>query len=474
MASHLTSPARNRDKGRRWLVAFMASLGSAALAASCGNTSEVSRCATGASVPCACMNGDEGTQSCLEDGTFEPCSCGAAQPSGLGGVSGAGSFDGAGTGGAAPDAGAAGQAQRPLAGEGGRLNSEGGQSSAGKGLGGDPLGHAGASEAGAGSQAGVGSTCERKEPEGCDGLDNDCDGAIDDGEVCPDDTVHHVEPFLDGVYMVGTLRPGVSDNDVLLRVWPSVAPTYRREFNTYLTAFNFRRTDGALFYTAVFSGLHEDKPGNQDPLLLTPPCWEDIRSGPGNPGFGFDGAGVVYYMCDETVRRGNGVKVAALDWRGELVAVLADGRFIITAPSLSGETWDFVALAADGTELGRLDPRTDMEGTLAPLPGSASVAGDQAYLAFSRSYGVEQNKEIVVYRLNAVSVWQRVRRLSVADFGGWTLAASDGTVFTRDYDAAGSVIHAYLPNIGVPVTAWREGDQSEVHTGSAQLLVGPP
>jgi hypothetical protein len=77
MVSHLAARSRIRGKAQRWLVALMGALGLGPLGVACGETADLSRCAAGLTAPCACTNGDMGTQLCGQDGTFEPCLCSA-------------------------------------------------------------------------------------------------------------------------------------------------------------------------------------------------------------------------------------------------------------------------------------------------------------------------------------------------------------------------------------------------------------
>ncbi len=90
-----------------------------------------------------------------------------------GGTAGGGS---SGTGGSGATSGSAG------AGDAGAAQSAGGAGAGGEG------GHAlaGADAGGAGGEGGV-TPCTSTGEERCDGLDNDCNGDVDDGETCPND-----------------------------------------------------------------------------------------------------------------------------------------------------------------------------------------------------------------------------------------------------------------------------------------------
>jgi hypothetical protein len=91
-------------------------------------------------------------------------------------------------GGSGGERAAAGTGGHSGAGAGGAV-SRGGAAGTSAGFGGTPSsgGRAGSSSlAGSGGVAGA-PVCERTGPEVCDGIDNDCNGVIDDGNVCPCD-----------------------------------------------------------------------------------------------------------------------------------------------------------------------------------------------------------------------------------------------------------------------------------------------
>ena len=75
--------------------------------------------------------------------------------------------------------------------------------------------------AGLDSQAAEGGSCIADPAEWCDGKDNDCDGVIDNGHVCPEPGVANTLPFSDGVYLQGTTSEGLCGTDALQRFWPT-------------------------------------------------------------------------------------------------------------------------------------------------------------------------------------------------------------------------------------------------------------
>ena len=329
--------------------------------------------------------------------------------------------------------------------------------------------------AGGGEDAAAGAAgappCPIRETEWCDQVDNDCDGKIDNGEVCPDDTVANTETFTDAVYLVGTTVEGTCSYDAIQRVWPFFSEGYYTGFyNCYADLYTFRMTDAKVFYT-TYLGVYEDQPGNGDTLVLTPPCGDGVAPFFSTHTLGFDGTGTMYYQCDDTVRRGNGTFIA--DSVERFYAALADGRSIVTRTSATGEGEAFVVLGKNGAELARLDVQGEFSGEIVPDWNATSVAGNQGYVAFRRTLPQEQY-ELVVYRVTADNVWQRVRRLPLATFGYWTLVISDGTVFVRRYATASEEeIVAFRPD-GTEQVVWSEAEHTAVRShGRWQLLVGP-
>lgn len=433
---------------------------------------DAARCEVGTRLACACTSGAEGEQVCQSDGTLDECRCEGHGDSGAPHVGGSpGRFDGnAGQhslgGSEGRLDGNAGQHPLGAAGEGG-LSVRGGTGNSEAGVSGEgPLTSGGAAKGGARTEGGVGGDeCLSLQAEWCDGVDNDCDGQIDNGEVCPDSTVSHTEPFTDGVYLLGTTQRGASDRDVVKRFWPTVAEGYIGPLPGSFNFYNFRPTDRALFYASNFSGLFEHREGAQDASVFTPPCARGVYGEPW-----FDGDGTLYYWCKETIRRGNGLLVHK---DVSLFGVLGDGRAIVTDSSLAPDQQDFVVLTRSGKEISRLNPRGELAGSLVPDWGSSSVSGNQGYVAFMRTFG-QQQQELVIYRVDGNSDWQRVRRLALTDFGSARLPVSDGTVFVQTVEDTSSIITAHQPD-GRQVVAWRETDQNQIHFfGSAQLFVGPP
>jgi hypothetical protein len=304
-----------------------------------------------------------------------------------------------------------------------------------------------------------------------DGSPN-CDGGIDDGHVCPDDTVRNTVPFDGGVYLQGESR---CSGDALQRFWPPPSQTPLGGFDCDANHFAFRPSDGHVFYQATYyqpiAGIRKAGGVSTDPVVPTPPCNEAVGRQ-----FGFDAAGTLHYQCADTVRRGNGELVAQPI--AQLAGVLADGRIVATRAANRTGALAYVVLDPGGQVLGTLDPHDDFAGRLDAVPESVVVAGDGATVFFRRTMG-DGRREIVVYRFDMSSGWQLVRRLAVAAFGLWQLALPDGTVFVRQLNprtGGDQQIVVYRPD-GRSSVVWSEGNPySSSNLGAShavQLLAGP-
>ncbi len=459
-----------------------------ACAAGCNGTEDSVGCVPGASQSCACATGKQGARVCTADGAFAKCVCEASPPvdqggqesSGDNGSSGAMAFGGerggtqANTGGAPEPRGSGGEGGSEPA----NVPATGGSSGAPTAEGGAPPTAGGASpgetgQAGGASGAGGNDACPIKDEEWCDGVDNDCNGVIDDGHICPDSTVAHTDSFSGGVYLL-TSTSSEGPAPAIYRFWPTPAATYYSGFESDADAFVFRAIDNGLYYTSSSKGLLKDLAGDPpDEVVPTPPCNEGADAWfARNPNFGFDASNTVYYQCRDTLLRGNGSVVA--EGIDRLTAVLADGRSIVTARSLVGRGNDFVVFDADGVELTRLNPRAEYLGSLLADPNSTTVSGNKAYVTFQRFRDLGPN-EIMAYRLTENNDWELMRRVPMPYLETWKILVSDGTLFVRTVDPIPyrTVITAYPPN-GMSTVVWRAADQAVVGDGGFQLLVGPP
>lgn len=311
-------------------------------------------------------------------------------------------------------------------------------------------------------------SCTLVETEWCDGRDNDCDGVIDNGEVCPDNSVANTTPFTDGVFLQGTTSEGACYADALQQFWPTLEIDYYTDFSCYADRYQFRRSDNTVYYYATFSGIKRHESGQNDTLIPTPPCGDYV-----DELFSFDSQGRLYYQCSDTLRRGNGTLIAYPIKR--LVVTLDDGRSVVLKASNTANGDDYVVVDQQGQELARLNPRGQFVGTMTVNPEAASKLGDEAFVLFNRTWG-QGSREFVAYRLTAQNQWQRMRRIPVTSFGYDVLVISDGTVFQNERDPNSTFdnqIAAYPPG-GLRQIVWREANASTVrqHIGK-QMLVGP-
>jgi hypothetical protein len=297
------------------------------------------------------------------------------------------------------------------------------------------------------------------EGESCDGRDNDCDGVIDNGHVCPDDTVAFVEPFAGGVWFLGETTEAV-----VQRFWPTLG-SYRSLPSPYPPTFAFRASDGALHYTVVFSGLH--RAGMGEPTVPTPPCPEVTGF------FGFDAMDRLYYVCGRTLTRDGTPLISDVAW---VEAVLPSGRTVAVRGDFGA--FRFTLVDVDGTELSELS-LPDWSGTFEPLPGNATVQGARAWVMALRTLP-DASTELVVLRVDGdTRQWNVVRRLPmIANINYARIALPDGHVLMEREDAktryGAEFEFVDFPPDGPPRTIWREIDAFEVMLrGVHQFAAGP-
>jgi hypothetical protein len=294
--------------------------------------------------------------------------------------------------------------------------------------------------------------------EACNTTDDDCDGTVDEGEICPDATVRSTVPFAGGVWY--TASTSSCGGQRVLQFWPRFDTSfYYDRFDCYADWWHFRPSDGVLHYAATFSGIYRHTGTGADALVPTPPCE------PREP-FGFDSAGRLHYQCMTSLRRASGELVS--NDVARLLVVNADGRSVV----LRGST--LAVVRPDGTTAATFDPTTRYAGTMTLQPLAGSVNGDDAFVVYTRTLpGLPD--EIVVLRIDPGNVVLQVRRISGVTPGGASmLALSDGTLFLMERDPATTFdyrIRRFAPD-GTDAVVWREAETTfGVHI-DRQMLVG--
>jgi len=252
--------------------------------------------------------------------------------------------------------------------------------------------------------------CREEDPEWCDRRDNDCDGEVDEGHVCPDLSVSNTLPVTGSVW---SYRAGEGIVSVLEPFWPATD-------DEPLGGFDLRPNpvipgpDGRVFYGSNWDGTFELNPDGPDRAVSTRHCVHYIRPK-------FSGSGEAIYACSGVVRREGGTVIAEIPWSVSVVAVTESGRALLR---VNGEP-DWYLLGVDGT----IDsvPLGHWEGELRSHSG-ATVSGEQIFFAVWRERESEDD-EAIVFRLNAdTGTASIVRRVPNTRYG---IALPDGRFFAR-------------------------------------------
>ena len=411
----------------------------------------------GQSVACACSDVRTGAQVCQADGTLTSCSCTAADTTAAAGRAGTDQISGGGRGGTSNTTGDGGAvAVSEEAGAAGAAGCSGtgcddrGECGIGDVAGcrcegaipgyrtcqGGGFGECTCPDAGQGGAGGATNDDCIPDPEWCDGLDNDCNGVVDDHFACRDDDVHEAftKPYTGGIYLTGTGLDGGNTARALQQFWPRLSPSYLHDFDSYADKFRFRRSDGELFYSATFSGVLHATPGKDTPE----PSLCGGKSGLARAGFDFSAENSLYYQCQTSLYRGNEQLVA--DGIAVIAGVFDDGRSLVTR-ALDYDNAVYSVIDRDGEELNRFPPAGFYTGSLQVVPYGTSFDGDVAYTLLVRTYD-QVTTELLLYAIDEQSTFRLVRRRIVPSLGFTQLALSDGSIFVSD----AAFVRAYLPD----------------------------
>ena len=308
------------------------------------------------------------------------------------------------------------------------------------------------------------------DPEWCDGRDNDCDGVIDNGHVCPDPSVRHTLPLGDtAVWVSGTVsRADRCDLMEVQRIWPGMSGAIDIGCgDEYSPTFNRR---GELHYKETRGEILLHRAVG-DPLVVeTPPCFRTAYGW-----FGFDATNTLHFACrsDDTIRRGAGERILNDANRARILAVLDSGRLIIGR----GDAGEVLLLDTDGSELSRSGTSlAGWEGTFGIRP-SVAVVGESAFVGFVRIYRDRSRKEVVVFRVDGESaMWRLVRRApverSAARFRAVPLP--DGTVVYMALNGDGTYRRVVaVPPAGPPQLVMEERHDVRFPTSWVEAFAGP-
>src|SRR5690606_29889938 len=202
--------------------------------------------------------------------------------------------------------------------------------------------------------------------EVCNDIDDDCDGVVDDGNVCPGDVVQNTKPFNGGVWY--TASTGQCGDERVLQFWPELnEDTFYSEFPCYSAQWQFRPTDGALFvYDSQGSGAVVRHHQGED--------WEIVETPGCSPNFSyyFDGQDQLHYICQaftttKELRRGATGELVRSDVE-QFYQVTADGRMLVRLAS------QLTLLDADGDIIDVYDPSAGFSGSMTLLDQRVTVS----------------------------------------------------------------------------------------------------
>lgn len=291
-----------------------------------------------------------------------------------------------------------------------------------------------------------------EEKELCNGVDDNCNGLVDEAYSCPaeDNLPVGGVPFEGGLYFVGRASPDGINETAIQRFWPNVATDYVAGFGTYARDLRFRRSDWQLFYTD-----NQTLRGQVDGPLETPDCAASAISA-----FDFDAENTLYYLCDDVLRRGAGEVVA--EGVRRMLGATDDGRVLAhVLPGGWGHYHD-----------GEFHP-ADIQISGANAYPSATIQRDRAVVAVLRDAEVVGH-ELMLLQFDEQSHWSVLRRIQSEQTGSNWAGLTDGTSFISQLDPDTTGLRRFLAVLpdGSERPVWREADATDVFFGGGFLL-GP-
>ena len=290
------------------------------------------------------------------------------------------------------------------------------------------------------------------EKELCNGVDDNCNGVVDEGFSCPTETNLALGgvAFDGGVYFLGNTSSDGRGDAAIQRFWPSVAEDYLTGIGPFARSHRFRRSDWQLFYLD-----NQALQGQVDGALETPGCPASAVEA-----FDFDEDNTLYYLCDEVLHRGAGEVIAEDVWR--MLGVTDDGR--VLADTIFGDWGHF----HDGEF-----HAADIEISVGNAYIATMIQHDRAVIVVLRDDEVVDS-ELMLLQFDEQSHWSVLRRIQSEHTGGGWAGLTDGTLFISQFDPDASDQRRFLALLpdGSEQPAWRGADATDVFFGGGFLL-GP-